>query len=175
MQAIMTVGVSASGKSSYAHMMELEGYEIVERDHTRFTKVMPESTGWKGKVPYKFTNENEAKVTIHVFGQIAAQAVFGENIILSDTWLNKKNRRKMYNFVKKLGYDIKVVVFEVPLNVVIERDSYRGNFSVGEEVIRRQWDQFQGAKSQLIAEKGMYGLEVVTFHNYGEYLGKEKL
>lgn len=173
MKAIMTVGVSGSGKSSLA--ASYDDYYRIERDLIRFTKLRNQYTGWKGRKPYKMIQENEAMVNRIQDAEIKICAANRANIILSDTWLDKKHRRAMYAKLKSLGYEIKVVVVEVPLLEVIERDSYRGNLSVGEEVIRRQWDKFQGAKAQLIGEVDKYGIELVRFENFGDYIGKEKL
>ena len=172
MRCVMTVGVSASGKSSFAGEYN-PCSSVIERDSFRFGVVCKDCTGWKGKKPYKFTQQNEQKVSDLVEQAVLFAAQHQEDIILSDTWLNKKNRLKMYEFVKGLGYNIKVVVFEVPLKIAIERDSYREDFSVGEDIIRSQWDKFQGAKSQLLAEKDLYNLEVVYFENYKDYKWKE--
>lgn len=176
MDAIMTVGVSGSGKSSLAQTYDDGSYALVERDLIRFTGLGKRFTGWRGQNPYKMTNENEGVVSRIQRDMIWYAATNeGLNLILPDTWLSKKFRREMYKTLSELGYDISVIVVEVPLKVAIERDSYRGNMSVGEDVIRRQWDMFQGAKAQLVGEVGKYGISVVHYNNFGTYEGKDQL
>lgn len=54
MRAIVTVGVPASGKSTFAKEMELEGYQDINRDFIRFEFVAP-GKNWSN---YKFSKAN---------------------------------------------------------------------------------------------------------------------
>lgn len=70
MKVEILVGVSASGKTTYA--MTMAEYAIVCRDDIRFGHVMPNARGWKD---YVFSNENEQKVTtIHKSQLIVVQS-----------------------------------------------------------------------------------------------------
>lgn len=140
MHAIVTVGISASGKSSYAGM--LPTYIEVNRDDIRFGIVMPEAKGWKD---YEFSDKNEAAVSRIQYNMMILAKEAGENIIISDTNTNNKTRRSMIGKLKSLGYSVEVVVIQIEEEEAIKRDSFRGNRSVGEETIKRQYQQFQNA------------------------------
>lgn len=101
MKAEILIGVSASGKTTYA--MSMTDYAIVCRDDIRFGHVMPNARGWKD---YVFSNENEQKVTAIHKDQIARCAELSQNLIVADTNLSKKNRRKLIKYLQEIGYEV---------------------------------------------------------------------
>lgn len=138
---IITVGVSASGKTTWA---EAQKYEYsgnsnlnINRDDIRFKIVQPGSD-WS---TYKFSKKNEKRVS-EIELMIAEKALkFESNIIISNTNLNSKTREFWKKFAEKRGYEFEIKEFPISLEEAIERDFKREN-SVGEDVIRRQYKQW---------------------------------
>ena len=164
MKAQVLVGVSASGKTTYA--MSMTDYAIVCRDDIRFGHVMPNARGWKD---YVFSNENEQKVTAIHKDQIDRCAELGQNLIVADTNLSKKNRCKLIKYLQEIGYDVELVIINLPLKDCIERDSFRGARSVGEGIIRQQWETLQQNMGSITEEKKIFNVRVKMFDNYGAY------
>lgn len=164
MKAEILVGVSASGKTTYA--MVMTDYAIVCRDDIRFGHVMPNARGWKD---YVFSNENEQKVTEIHKDQIDRCAELGQDLIVADTNLSKKSRRKLIKYLQEIGYEVELVIINLPLEDCIERDSLRGARSVGEGIIRQQWETLQQNLHAIKEEKKMFNISVKMFDNYGTY------
>ena len=141
MKLILTVGISASGKTTWA---EKQKYEYsgnnnlnINRDDIRFNIVQPGSD-WS---TYKFSKKNEKRVT-EIELMIAEKGVkFESNIIISNTNLNPKTRNFWMNFAKEHGYEFEIKEFPITLEEAIKRDNLRQN-SVGEQVIRKQYQQW---------------------------------
>ena len=135
MKLIMTVGVSASGKTTWAK--EQKHCVNINRDDIRFNIVQPGSD-W---TTYKFTKVNESRVT-EIENVIAERAVkFETNIIISNTNLNPKTREFWKDFAKHHNYEFEIKEFPITLEEAIKRDNLRQN-GVGEQVIRKQYDQW---------------------------------
>lgn len=155
MEAIITVGVSACGKSTYAGTIH---HTEINRDDIRFGIVMPEAKGtWKN---YVFSKENESLTTSLEELLFKKAAEKGESVIVSNTNINTEIRRNWIKRCKKAGYTVKLVVFNISLEEAIERDSFRGKRSVGEKVITTQYKKLQKALEEVEKEKALYGVEV---------------
>lgn len=128
MKAIITVGVSASGKTTWAEKWCKEnGWVNINRDDIRQLLFGND---------YKFSKENEHIVTEYQRFDIKECAKKGKNIVISDTNLNKGRNKMLVGFLEHLGYNVEFKEFYVDLKEAIERDSKRER-SVGEEVIRK--------------------------------------
>lgn len=158
-QGTILVGVSASGKSSFAGMVSATE---INRDAIRFGKVMPEAYSWKD---YKFTGANEEAVTRIAMEYFNEAVECGEDIIISDTNLSKKSRRKWIKDLQKAGYSVKIIVIHISIEDAIERDSHRRNRTVGESVIISQYEQFEKALPLIEQEKTMCNVEVEHMYN----------
>ena len=152
MEAIITVGISACGKSSYAGMVH---HTEINRDDIRFKIVCPNAKGWKD---YRFDKINEANVNREESRILDEAAEYGDDVIVSNTNINGKIRRGWIKALKKAGYDVKIVLFETALDDAIERDSHRRNMVVGEGVIKDQWYKLQDQLTQIENEVTLYGL-----------------
>ena len=137
MKAIITVGVSASGKSTYAQELVEQGWVEANRDWIRFNVVCP-GADWS---TYKFTKKREEDVTSKQEDIVLSAAKDGKNVIISDTNLNTKTRNKWVEFLKELGYSVEVTPFPVTLEDAWKRDTARPN-GVGRDVIYKQWKQW---------------------------------
>ena len=141
MKLILTVGISASSKTTWA---EAQKYEHsgnnnlnINRDDIRFNIVQPGSD-WS---TYKFSKKNEKRVT-EIELMVAEKGVkFESNIIISNTNLNPKTREFWKKFAEKHGYEFEIKEFPITLEEAIKRDNLRQN-GVGEQVIRKQYQQW---------------------------------
>lgn len=136
MKAIVTVGISASGKSTYANELVKQGWMKIERDEIR-----REMFNFKQWSEYKFTKTKEQLVTEVVDDTIAGAAFLGANIIISDTNLNPKFRTALIEKLVGYGYEVGVKAFPISLEEAWKRDESR-EYSVGRDVIYKQWKQW---------------------------------
>ncbi len=142
MKAIITVGVSASGKTTWAREMFKEGWRDINRDWIRFNLVAP-GKDWSN---YKFNGKNEKEVTEIQGKMIMESWADKQNIIISDTNLNPGRRAQLVNKLKDLGYDVEIKSFPITREIAFKRDNLRQN-GVGESVIYRQlidWNEYIG-------------------------------
>lgn len=123
LKAIITVGISASGKTTFAKSLVEQGWVDCNRDWIRFNVVAP-GTDWN---TYKFTNKRERDVT-QVQEEMVMDAFSKEkNVIISDTNLNPSIREKWTNLLKEIGYDVEVKDFPIALEEAYKRDQLRVN------------------------------------------------
>lgn len=141
MKAIITVGISGSGKTTWAEQFcrNRGDWVNINRDDFRF------AGGKRDYYNYKFTKAKEKKVTEKVWSTIKGAAELGWNVIISDTNLNPSRRDSMEQDLKELGFEVEYKYFNVPLQEAIKRDNQREG-GVGQSVIMRQWLQEKGRK-----------------------------
>ena len=150
MKLILTVGISASGKTTWAETQK-HCMVNINRDDIRFNIIKPGSN-WS---TYKFTKMNEARVTEIELSIATDASKFGEDIIVSNTNLNPKTREFWKKFAKENGYEFEIKEFPIALEEAIKRDNLRQN-GVGEQVIRKQyqqWLEYIGRKTYTPNEK----------------------
>jgi predicted kinase len=136
MRAIITVGVSASGKTTWA--MNQSGYVTISRDDIRFNYIIDEYDWSK----YTFNISNEEDVTETFNELVEMYAGLGKNIIIADTNLNLKYRNILVDKLIALGYNTYIKEFPIELSEAVSRDAARVN-PVGEKVISRQYKQWE--------------------------------
>lgn len=136
MKAIFTVGVSASGKTTWAESQV--GYVNINRDDIRFQHICNGIRSWR---LYKFNKANEQKVTAIQTAMLADAIAQGKDVIISDTNLNPKNYRWMHQALENAGYEIEFKFFPISYEEALKRDSNRDN-PVGQQVIARQFEQW---------------------------------
>lgn len=146
-KAIITVGCSASGKTTFANTLVKQGWVDVNKDWIRFNVVCP-GTDWG---TYKFTNKKEQEV-IKIQKEMISQAFFnGQNICISDTNLNPVTRQMWIEHLEEWGFEVEIKEFDVPLEELWKRDSLRAN-GVGHSVIYSQyqkWLEYKGRKTYV--------------------------
>ncbi len=132
MLAYITVGISASGKSTFAkYLVDTCGFTEVNRDWIRFNVVQP-GANWSN---YKWKNEKEVT---RIHGQMIMDAFgSGKDIVVSDTNLNADRRNQLVQHLTDLGYKVKLEVFDIKREEATKRDNLRAN-GVGESVIYKQ-------------------------------------
>lgn len=142
MKAVITVGISASGKTYWTSQQKAVD---VNRDWIRFNVISPGSD-WS---TYKFNKSKENEVT-----KIQEQMVMdahgkGQDVIISDTNINPTTRNKWTVLLTELGYEVEIKEFPITLEQAYKRDSLRTN-GVGQNVIYSQyqkWLEYKGRKT----------------------------
>lgn len=147
MKAIITVGISTSGKSTLAAEMVEQGYTEINRDFIRFN-IVKLGADWRN---YKFSRQNEQLVT-DIHGKMIMEAwTRGDNIIVSDTNLHAPTRNRLIGHLRDLGYEVEVKALPIALEEAWKRDTYRTN-GVGHSVIYQQhqkWNEFVGRRTYV--------------------------
>lgn len=146
MKAIVCVGISASGKSTFAEaLFTKSGYAEVNRDNVRFNHFCNGRRDWR---LYKFTKANEKYVTEVCDRDIDTWASLGINIVCSDTNLNPKYRKALISKLEDLGYEVEIKEFPITLEEAWKRDDNRVG-GVGRSVIYSQylkWLEYKGER-----------------------------
>jgi len=144
MQAIITVGIPGSGKSTKAkELCKSGGWVNLNRDDIRFS-LFGAST-WHD---YKFTRAKEDMVTDVQTAMAESAAKQGKNVIISDTNLNEKVRERWEYILTKMGYKVSTLEFPTSLEVAYKNDQLREN-GVGRDVIYRmykKWREYKGLR-----------------------------
>lgn len=139
MKAIITVGISASGKSFWAEefVNSNPSYQIICRDDIRKNILLLKNityknmwSVWKWKWEKEVSRLQEIMIT---------DAVKNKNdIIIADTNLNSGRRKLLIDRLGSLGFETTEKFFSIDLKTAIRRDLERKN-PVGFEVIYSQW------------------------------------
>lgn len=141
MKAIVTVGVSASGKSTFARKWTSESPSTrveINRDYVRadIMKSDGKEFSWS-----KWNWKREKDVTAICNKDIATCASKGIDIIISDTNLNDHFRTNLVNLLESHGYDVEIMDFPVSIEDAWSRDAARVN-GVGHSVIAKQYQDW---------------------------------
>lgn len=122
-------GLPASGKSTYAKELVAKGWKRVNKDDLR---AMIDDSKW--------SKQNE-EVIQKLEQEIIARLLINDyNVVVDDT--NFGWEAKWEAFAKSYVVDFEIKFFDVPLMECIERDSKRGDKSVGAKVIQRMYDKY---------------------------------
>lgn len=150
MKAIITVGVSASGKTTWAREFQKKNLEdrwfILSRDDIRHNildeKSLIEDYSLSG-IPWKNWNwkwENE--VTDRFWRQVEYASVRNRPLIIADTNLNEARLKGMIEKLKGYNYsEIELKYFPISFDEACRRDAERPN-GVGVSVIAKQIEQW---------------------------------
>lgn len=155
MKAIITVGVSGSGKTTWAKKQF--GFAIISRDDIR-AEIYYSETGkpfeWSG---WKWSKEDDVTAIQNNKFETAAKNEY--NIIVADTNLNKGRANDLKKKLEGLGYSVEFHFFHgdnseenVDIETCIKRDASR-SLSVGSIVINKQWKQMLDSWGDSIVEK----------------------
>lgn len=138
MKAVITIGVSGSGKTTWAEQFVRNrgDWVNINRDDFRF------AGGNRDYYNYKFKKSKENEITRKVWQTIEGCARVGWNVIISDTNLNVARRTELVNELENLGFEVEYKYFDIPLQEAVRRDNQREG-GVGQSVIMRQWLQYQ--------------------------------
>lgn len=137
MKAIITVGVSASGKTTWAKAhAQVTGALISNRDDLRFSM-----TGADDWTQYTFHHKLEKAISGMQDLQARSAALMGRDFILSDTNLSRGKNAIWVQMLQGLGYEVEIKMFDISLEEAIARDKARAK-SVGEKIIRMQYNAY---------------------------------
>ena len=151
-KAIITVGVSASGKSTWAQefaaeqVMKGTPFHIIERDKIRADILLNRNLTQPGdgivwaKWKWKWENEVTAIAEEMLEAAIANEYVYG--VIFSDTNLNAERRQALANTLIKKGFEVEEKFFDISWADAVKRDTARKN-GVGVSVLAEQFARLQ--------------------------------
>jgi predicted kinase len=150
MKAIITVGISASGKSTFAkEWLEDSGAQKlrveINRDAFREQILKEEGIAWSWE---KWNWDREPEVTERATKALEDAIAGNYDIICSDTNLNKEYRDRLVKKLKWHGYEVEIKEFPISLEDAIARDYARAH-SVGEYVIKYQYKKWLEYKGEL--------------------------
>lgn len=146
MRAIVTVGVSASGKSTWASEFIAQEaskgiiWQRIERDCIRkdilVERGISEELEWD---KWKWKWEKEVSRRADIMLEAAARSC--ANVIISDTNLNETRRKSLIQKLEELGYTVEVRPFPISFEEAVKRDTKRKN-GVGVSVLASQFEQW---------------------------------
>jgi predicted kinase len=139
-EVIITVGIPASGKSTWAreYVKENPNTVITCRDDIRAAH------GWT-----EYGNHAvEQRITKIQRSQIEAALLEGMDVIVADTNIQPKFRNQLVKFAHQHGADAVIKVFPIPLDEAIWRDCQRKDKAVGFDVIGRMYQQLESQNVQ---------------------------
>jgi len=149
---IFTVGVSASGKTTWAtdFVKKHFGWKVISRDDLRASICVPFSwAAWK-----KFGSNGEKKVNELQQEMIREAVSNSQNVIICDTNLSPKNFNHLVETFKKFDYEIHFKPFHVDWKTAVERDNARAN-GVGLSVLAQQFEKLNAMSRASIPQIGM--------------------
>lgn len=138
MKAVITVGISASGKSTWARAHENRHNVVLERDRVRWEimeakGITPCWANWKWKW--------EGEVTRLIEKRLASAYAIKANVIFADTNLNKGRREALKRRLEEMGYEVEIKVFHITFEEALKRDTAREH-GVGFWVLNDQWQRY---------------------------------
>lgn len=150
--AIVTIGLPSSGKSTLAQAVMTDNTVIIERDIER------ESIGGGSRQEfYRLSRESdgvyENAVTQECYLQMRKAAKSKKDIIVADTNTNRFNRYQLYRTLFDLGFTIQPVLMQVSTEICLERNREREpDHQVPDHVIRRMSDALEKDRELIMAE-----------------------
>ncbi len=143
MKAYITVGLPASGKSTWAREFAKTHPVVIVNNDTIRNEIYAR-LGHRN-----WSKEIEAEVKRIREEMILDAAKQGMDVIVDNTHMNPWSRNQIEHFCKQNGFETEIVDFtEVPIDECIRRDSLRtGHEKVGEEVIRKMWKTYTTKKA----------------------------
>jgi len=139
-KATITVGISASGKSTWAEDQCMSNPKTGEVNRDRIRRQLMEADG-KEFSWAKWNWKREKEVTAIADKAIKTFADSGYNLIVSDTNLNPDRLKQLEQRLKTFGYDVDVKTFPVTLEEAWKRDAARKD-GVGHSVIAEQYEKY---------------------------------
>ena len=175
-QAILTVGVSASGKTIWAEAFcnENPDYQLLCRDNFRrqlWTSCFETPFTWQGwrKVRYLESEVN------HRFKERLDYWVKQESsLVIANTHLNPKTRNGLKDYLEEQGYQVELKLFPIQFEDAVKFDLDR-EYPVGYEVIARQfiqWNEF--TKTRYIPDQSKPKAIIVDIDGTLTIIGKHR-
>jgi len=140
-------GVSGSGKSTWA---EQQNAVVVSRDKIRLAVYGSDGPDYYN-ADKDVLSQREQTVTLAEHGMIDHLLRNGSDVIVDNTNIEWKYVNGYVKRARKLGAEVEIKVFDVPLATALGRNqmrAYGGGRNVPEDVIRKQHQRFQGNKTK---------------------------
>lgn len=137
-KVICTCGIIASGKSQWAKEVvtnDPENWVMVSKDNLR--TLLHDGKFIKGVTEEKVIQARDALISKFL--------VKGMGVLVDDTNLKAAHVKQIKRIADDLNADFEIKYFPVELEEAIRRDRERDK-SVGEDVIRKMWNQFNLSK-----------------------------
>lgn len=139
MKLLMLKGLPASGKSTHAKELAMQGWVRVNKDDLR---AMLHASKW--------SKQNEQQI-LRLRDQIIADSLrAGKSVVVDDTNLAPKHKTRLQELAKEHGATFETKFFDVSVEECVKRDLQRP-VSVGEKVIRDMYKQFLAPMPQAYA------------------------
>lgn len=169
MKAVICVGISASGKTTWANEQAKKTKALItNRDDLRFSL-----TGCSGWGDYKFNKDIENTVTALQHTTIRSAASLKKDIIIADTNLNETFRKVLIDLCVAQGFEVVIQEFPITLEEAWKRDGIRGN-GVGRDVIYKQYQQWlkyigrkQYVPDESLPKAVMFDIDGTLAHSSG--------
>lgn len=141
MKAIVSVGISASGKSTDAMKWAIVNpAQRIEINRDEIRKKLVEADGntfsWD-----KWNWKREGEVTKIADKKLAIAVEEKNDVYFSDTNLNAKYRVPLIKKLESLGYEVEIREFPISIEEAWKRDASRRN-GVGHSVIAKQYEEW---------------------------------
>lgn len=168
----LTIGVSASGKTTYAEREALlPGVVNLNRDDIRQELFMEEHGRRFTWNEWKFTKANEAKVGERQIQRTLEAMARPEvkRVIISDTNLKPVFRAAWESLAHTNGWEYKTTICHVTEEEAIRRDEAR-TMTVGKKVIRNQMRVYHASNKELILQYFKDHLNAIWGDRIGNYV-----
>lgn len=147
--ATLLIGISGSGKSTYAAQMVKDNPNMVhlERDKTRaFLQCLPvvNHVLWENDDKPRM----EELVTDIMYEQFLQAYRQNKDVVVADTHLYPKHVDRLVEDLTELGFQVRKIAIHVALEEAIRRNEQRTEGKVPAEVIEKQYAQFTKAYRQ---------------------------
>lgn len=145
MKGIITIGLPASGKSTWARKMAKthDGVSIIERDAIRKSLLSPFS--WE-----KWDKNREAEVDKQWEG--ALRNTKSNMVIVADTHLSVATAMRTISILKEIGCNqVEAIVFDLDPEVCIQRNAMRGTLSVPESAMKMLVERSQTDLPKIVS------------------------
>ena len=126
----LLVGIPGSGKTTYANKHKDKNEVILSSDLIR-----------KELFGSEYSQENNELVFDTLYSRARENLINGTNVIIDATNINSYYRHATLKHFEDLDIERVAIVFEVPKNVCVKRDSKRSR-TVGEKVIDKMISRY---------------------------------
>lgn len=131
---IILSGLSGSGKDTWIKENRLEPYTLSSDDYRlKVTSFIPNLKG------HLYINQQYNKLAWkRLYEDLEFRMKHGELTFVNATHLTRDSIKPYKKLCDKYNYRMILVIFDTDLDTCLERDKYRAEYSVGEEVLKHQ-------------------------------------